>query len=75
MYRLHSPWIKPMKSSSDSIGNQCHNLPVCRAVLQPNAPPHTPYVCGICCNMAVKVIESFFLLNSCSRNESFLLCY
>jgi hypothetical protein len=29
-----------MKNSSDTIGNQTHDLPVCSAVPQLTAPPH-----------------------------------
>ena len=31
-----------MKNSSDTIGNQTRNLPACRAVPQPTAPPRAP---------------------------------
>jgi hypothetical protein len=33
--------IKPLKNSSDSIGNRTRNLPACSAVPQPTAPPRT----------------------------------
>jgi hypothetical protein len=31
-----------MKSSSDTIGNQTHDVPVCSAVPQPTVPPRAP---------------------------------
>jgi hypothetical protein len=31
-----------MKNSIGTIGNRTHELPVCSAVPQPTAPPHTP---------------------------------
>jgi hypothetical protein len=31
-----------MKNSNDSIGNRTRDLPTCRAVLQPTAPPRVP---------------------------------
>jgi hypothetical protein len=34
--------IKSLKNSSDSIGNQTRDLPVCRTVPQPTAPLRTP---------------------------------
>jgi hypothetical protein len=31
-----------MKNSNDSIGNRTRDLPTCRAILQPTAPPRVP---------------------------------
>jgi len=31
-----------MKKSSDIIGNQTHDLPACKAVPHPTAPPRAP---------------------------------
>jgi hypothetical protein len=48
-YRLSQPQghsaagrIMSMKNSSDTIGNRYPDLPACRAVPQPTAPPRTP---------------------------------
>ena len=35
-----------MKNSSDTIGNRTRDLPACRAVSQPTAPPRTSKVLG-----------------------------
>jgi len=37
--------IKSMKILNDPIGNQTHDLPNCRAVPQPTAPPRVPPSC------------------------------
>jgi hypothetical protein len=34
--------IMSMKNSKDTIGNRTHDRPVCNAVPQTTAPPHTP---------------------------------
>ena len=31
-----------MKNSNDTLGNRTRDLPTCRAVPQPTAPPHAP---------------------------------
>jgi hypothetical protein len=36
--------IKSLKNCSDSIGNRTRDLPACRTVHQPTAPPRTPFV-------------------------------
>jgi hypothetical protein len=33
-----------MKNSNDAIGNRTRDLPICRAVPQPTAPPRAPEV-------------------------------
>jgi hypothetical protein len=33
-----------MKNSNDTIGNQTHDLPACRGMLQPTAPPSGPFI-------------------------------
>ena len=33
-----------MKNSNDTIGNLTRDLPACSAVLQPTAPPCSPFV-------------------------------
>jgi hypothetical protein len=54
-YRLSRPQghsatgtIMSMKNSSDTIGNRTHDLPACRAVPQPTAPPRVHLYVGRC---------------------------
>ena len=42
-----------MKNSSDSIGNRSRDLPVCSAVPQLTAPPHTPNIVSVIIRQAV----------------------
>jgi len=49
-----------MKNSNDTIGNRNRDLPTCRAVPQPTAPPRTPVPPSSFCQFQISLIPNPF---------------
>jgi hypothetical protein len=74
-----------MKNSNDTIGNRTRDIPACRAVPQPIAPPRAPcmyvrtcvctYVCIYpCIYVCIWIVTAKWLYVCSCKEQSMLLC-
>ena len=63
-----------MKNSNDTIGIRTRDLPACSAVPQPTAPPRTPRLLVVECNLSVRLKKPLFLVVTLHELYSLFCC-